>query len=192
MSTKLWKEYGIVSNGNFFFHGGPFGLTWEVNHRTLLQYWMAIKSNFVKPEFLQPILSLKTQGRNEALVRANNKMDSEGIPEQLEFWNGRNFINIIPHLDVYNKEKDNISIMILKNLMWFFYKENPYFADMLLDTGDLKLIYTESKSTEPKEFSIMCPFARSAMYDESQWLKGGNLLGEILMDIREKLKDENV
>ena len=30
----VWKNYGMIADGRFYFHGGPLGLNWEVGSLT--------------------------------------------------------------------------------------------------------------------------------------------------------------
>ena len=68
--------------------------------------------------------------------------------------------------------------------------KDGYFANMLLATGNLELVYVKSKSFEPAELSIMCDYGKSRMFSESNWLSNGNRLGKILMKIRDELRKE--
>ena len=89
--------------------------------------------------------------------------------------------------------------LLLKNFYFGKRKEVPngvlqskdgYFTKMLLDTGNLELVYVKSKDFEPADLSIMCDYGKSQMLSESNWLSNGNRLGKMLMKIREELRKE--
>lgn len=183
MSSKIWQSYGMQVDNQFLFHGGPFGLNWDIQGQTIMQQLLAVQGVLFTDNFAPAILGLK-KDRKEALLRAKNKMSEIADPEKLKKWEEEDFYkNLVILLrrlyfawdneEIEDKAYKTISLQLAKGL---------------LETGDLELVYVKSELYEPDDLSIMCEYGMAKMFDKKNWLPNGNKLGNILMDIREELK----
>ena len=181
----VWENYGMIADGRFYFHGGPLGLNWDIDGLTFMQKMLCVKAVCLANELAPSILALDTVDKEKNLYEINNKINELSKPEKLEEWNETTFYS--------NLE------LLLKNFYFGKRKEGPngvlqskdgYFTKMLLDTGNLELVYVKSKDFEPADLSIMCDYGKSQMLSESNWLSNGNRLGKILMKIRDELRKE--
>lgn len=183
----VWQNYGMVVGDKFYFHGGPFGLNWEIDGLTFMQKMIYMKATCLANEFAPSILALDVVDKEKNLYEFNNKINELSELEKLEKWNETSFYGILE--------------ILLRNFYFGKKKENPnytlqskdgYFTKMLLDTEDLELVYVKSKDFEPADLSIMCDYGKSQMFSEDNWLSNGNRLGKMLMKIREQLRKEEI
>lgn len=183
MSSKIWQSYGMQVDNQFLFHGGPFGLNWDIQGQTIMQQLLAVQGVLFTDNFAPAILGLK-KDRKEALLRAKNKMSEIADPEKLKKWEEegfyKNLVILLRRLyfawdneEIEDKAYKTISLQLAKGL---------------LETGDLELVYVKSELYEPDDLSIMCEYGKAEMFDKKNWMPNGNKLGNILMDIREELK----
>ena len=172
MSSKIWKSYGMQIDNQFLFHGGPFGLNWDIQGQTIMQQLLAVQGVLFTDDFAPAILGLK-KDKKDALLRAKNKMrEEEGFYTNLVFLLRRLYFAWDDE-QIEDKVYKTISLQLAKGL---------------LETGDLELVYVKSELYEPDDLSIMCEYGMAEMFDKKNWLPNGNKLGNILMDIREGLK----
>lgn len=181
----VWQNYGMVVENKFYFHGGPLGLNWDIDGLTFMQKMLCVKAVCLANELAPSILALDAVDKEKNLYEINNKINELSKPEKLKEWNETTFYS--------NLE------LLLKNFYFGKRKEGPngvlqskdgYFTKMLLDTGNLELVYVKSKNFEPADLSIMCDYGKSQMFSDSNWLSDGNRLGKILMKIRDELRKE--
>lgn len=183
----VWQNYGMVVGDKFYFHGGPFGLNWEIDGLTFMQKMIYMKAICFANELdLAPsILALDVVDKEKNLYKFNNKINELSDLEKLKEWNETSFYGVLE--------------ILLKRFYFGKRKKDPndalqskegYFTKMLLDTEDLELVYVKSKNFEPAELSIMCDYGKSQMFSENNWLSNGNRLGKMLMKIREELRKE--
>lgn len=181
----VWQNYGMVVGNKFYFHGGPFGLNWDIDGLTFMQKMLCVKAVCLANELAPSILALDTVDKEKNLYEINNKINELSKPEKLEEWNGTTFYSNLELLlkKIYFGKRKEVPNGVLQS-------KDGYFTKMLLDTGNLELVYVKSKDFEPADLSIMCDYGKSQMLSESNWLSNGNRLGEMLMKIREELRKE--
>lgn len=183
MSSKIWKSYGMQVDNQFLFHGGPFGLNWDIQGQTIMQQLLAVQGVLFTDNFAPAILGLK-KDKKDALLRAKNKMSEIADPEKLKKWEEEGFYT---------------NLVILLRRLYFAWDDEAIedkayktislqLAKGLLETEGLELVYVKSEAYEPDDLSIMCEYGMTKMFDKKNWLPNGNKLGNILMDIREELK----
>jgi hypothetical protein len=170
---------------HFVFYGGPLGLNWDIQGKTIMQQLLAVQGVIFTDNFGPAILNLK-RDKKDALLRARNKMREIADPEKLKKWEEEGFYT---------------NLVILLRRLYFAWddeeiKDEVYkaislqLAKGLLETKDLELVYVKSEPYEPDDLSIMCEYGKSEMFDRTKWLLNGNKLGQILMDIRKELKEK--
>ena len=167
----------------FLFHGGPFGLNWDIQGQTIMQQLLAVQGVLFTENFAPAILGLK-KDKKEALLRAKNKMKEIADPEKLKSWEEEGFYTnlvILLRRLYFAWDDDQIEDKVYKTISW-------QLAKGLLETGELELVYVKSEPYEPDDLSIMCEYGMAEMFEQKNWLPNGNGLGNILMDIREELK----
>ena len=185
MSSKIWQSYGMQVGNHFVFYGGPLGLNWDIQGKTIMQQLLAVQGVIFTDNFGPAILNLK-RDKKDALLRARNKMREIADPEKLKKWEEEGFYT---------------NLVILLRRLYFAWddeeiKDEVYkaislqLAKGLLETKDLELVYVKSEPYEPDGLSIMCEYGKSEMFDRTKWLLNGNKLGQILMDIRKELKEK--
>ena len=181
----VWQNYGMVVGNKFYFHGGPFGLNWDIDGLTFMQKMLCVKAVCLANELTPSILALDIVDKEKNLYKINNKINELSKPEKLEEWNKTTFYNNLEILlkNFYFGKRKEGTDDVLKS-------KDGYFTNMLLDTGNLELVYVKSKDFKPADLSIMCDYGKSQMLSESNWLSNGNRLGEMLMKIREELRKE--
>lgn len=185
MSSKIWQNYGMQIGNQFLFHGGPFGLNWDIQGKTIMQQLLAVQGAIFTDNFGPAILNLK-KDKKEALLRARNKMKEIVDPDKLKDWEEdgfyKNLVFLLRRL-YFSWDDDAVESSSYKSI-------SLQLAKGLLETGDLELVYVKSEPYEPNELSIMCEYGKSEMFDRTKWLLNGNKLGQILMDIRKELKEK--
>ena len=185
MSSKIWKSYGMQIGNQFLFHGGPFGLNWDIQGQTIMQQLLAVQGVLFTDNFAPAILGLK-KDKKEALLRAKNKMSEIADPEKLKSWETEGFYTnlvILLRRLYFAWDDEQIEDKVYKAI-------SLQLAKGLLETGGLELVYVKSEPYEPDDLSIMCEYGMAEMFDKKNWLSNGNRLGKILMDIREELKEK--
>ena len=90
----VWQNYGMVVGNKFYFHGGPFGLNWDIDGLTFMQKMLCVKAVCLANELAPSILALDTVDKEKNLYEINNKINELSKPEKLEEWNGTTFIVI--------------------------------------------------------------------------------------------------
>lgn len=181
----VWQNYGMIVGNKFYFHGGPFGLNWDIDGLTFMQKILYVKAVCLANELAPSILALDAVDKEKNLYEINNKINELSKPEKLEEWDETTFysnLEILLKNFYFGKRKESSSDTLQS--------KDGYFTKMLLDTGDLELVYVKSKDFEPADLSIMCNYGKSQMLSESNWLSNGNRLGKILMKIRDELRKE--
>lgn len=181
----VWQNYGMIVGNKFYFHGGPFGLNWDIDGLTFMQKILYVKAVCLANELAPSILALDAVDKEKNLYEINNKINELSRPEKLEEWDETTFysnLEILLKNFYFGKRKESSSDTLQS--------KDGYFTKMLLDTGDLELVYVKSKDFEPADLSIMCNYGKSQMLSESNWLSNGNRLGKILMKIRDELRKE--
>ena len=181
----VWQNYGMIVGNKFYFHGGPFGLNWDIDGLTFMQKILYVKAVCLANELAPSILALDAVDKEKNLYEINNKINELSKPEKLEEWDETTFysnLEILLKNFYFGKRKESSSDTLQS--------KDGYFTKMLLDTGDLELVYVKSKDFEPADLSITCNYGKSQMLSESNWLSNGNRLGKILMKIRDELRKE--
>ena len=181
----VWENYGMIADGRFYFHGGPLGLNWDIDGLTFMQKMLYVKAVCLANELAPSVLALDIVGKEKNLYKINNKINELSEPEKLEKWDETTFysnLEILLKNFYFGKRKESSSDTLQS--------KDGYFTNMLLDTGDLELVYVKSKDFEPAGLSIMCDYGKSQMLSENNWLSNGNRLGKMLMKIREELRKE--
>lgn len=183
MSSNIWKSYGMQVGNQFLFHGGPFGLNWDIQGQTIMQQLLAVQGVLFTDNFAPAILGLK-KDKKDALLRAKNKMREIADPEKLKKWEEEDFyknLGILLRRLYFAWDDEAIEDKAYKTI-------SLQLAKGLLETGNLELVYVKSELYEPDDLSVMCEYGKAEMFDKKNWLPNGNKLGNILMDIREELK----
>lgn len=181
----IWQNYGMVVGNKFYFHGGPLGLNWEIDGLTFMQKMLYVKAVCLTNELAPSILALDIANKEKNLYEINDRIDELSTPEKLKKWNETSFysnLEIVLRNFYFGKKKEETKGVLRT--------KDGYFTNMLLDTGDLELVYVKSKDFEPAGLSIMCDYGKSQMLSENNWLSNGNRLGKILMKIRDELRKE--
>ena len=161
----IWQNYGMVVGNKFYFHGGPFGLNWDIDGLTFMQKMLCVKAVCLANELTPSILALDIVDKEKNLYKINNKINELSKPEKLEEWNKTTFysnLEILLKNFYFGKRKEGTDD-VLKS-------KDGYFTNMLLDTGNLELVYVKSKDFEPADLSIMCDYGKSQMLSESNRL----------------------
>lgn len=181
----VWQNYGMVVGDKFYFHGGPFGLNWEMDGLTFMQKILYVKAICLANELASSILALDVVDKEKNLYEINNKINELSESEKIEKWDEATFysnLEILLKNFYFGKRKESSNDTLQS--------KDGYFTKMLLDTEDLELVYVKSKDFEPADLSIMCDYGKSQMFSEDNWLSNGNRLGKMLMKIREELRKE--
>lgn len=185
MSSKIWQSYGMQVGNHFVFYGGPLGLNWDIQGKTIMQQLLAVQGVIFTDNFGPAILNLK-RDKKDALLRARNKMREIADPEKLKKWEEEGFYTnlvILLRRLYFAWDDEEIEDKVYKAI-------SLQLAKGLLETKDLELVYVKSELYEPDDLSIMCEYGKSEMFDRTKWLLNGNRLGQILMDIRKELKEK--
>ena len=90
MSSKIWQSYGMQVGNHFVFYGGPLGLNWDIQGKTIMQQLLAVQGVIFTDNFGPAILNLK-RDKKDALLRARNKMREIADPEKLKKWEEEGF-----------------------------------------------------------------------------------------------------
>lgn len=164
MSTK--ETYGRIDSGQYYFWGGPLSLGWcypfEWKEKHFKCAWQALA--YEKSLALNPSLSdnILKDNFSEHARDFYFKMDTND--------------NIM----AWQKEKEEVVAIEILNLISV---QHPHFAEQLLDTDPLELIYCGAEDY----LSIGLPYWHKSANHMDNW-KGDNKYGKWLMSVRENLK----
>lgn len=68
----VWQNYGMVVGNKFYFHGGPFGLNWDIDGLTFMQKMLYVKAVCLANELAPSVLALDIVGKEKNLYKINN------------------------------------------------------------------------------------------------------------------------